>query len=162
MNFYRDITFAAPSTGLTNFPALVRIQNDRMKKRISSPNGFDVSFQQNGTDIPFELDFYDSSTGSGAWWVKIPTLPANNPTTIRMVYGDSNISTDPSSPSTVWSDYLAVYHFNETTIRKDVDRKKQLRIICNGTKALIDYGIVVTIGHNQQGKLLRHLAWVIQ
>ena len=113
MNFYRDITFAAPSTGLTNFPALVRIQNDRMKKRISSPNGFDVSFQQIGTDIPFELDFYDSSTGSGAWWVKIPTLPANKPTTIRMVYGDSNISTDPSSPSTVWSDYLAVYHFNE-------------------------------------------------
>lgn len=115
MNYYREITFAAPSASLSNFPVLVRIKNSRMKNRISSTQGYDVAFQQqNGTALPFELDFYDSSTGTGAWWVQIPQISSSNPTTIRMVYGDSSITTDQSSPTTVWSGYLAVYHFNST------------------------------------------------
>lgn len=113
MDFYRDITFAAPSASLTNFPVLVRIQNDRMKKRISSPYGYDVAFRQNETNLAFDLDFYDSSTGTGAWWVQVPSLPSNAVSTIRMIYGDSSISTNQSSPATVWADYAYVYHFND-------------------------------------------------
>lgn len=113
MDYYRDITFAAPTASLTNFPALVRIQNDRMKDRISSAYGYDVSFQQNGTSLPFDLDFYDSSTGNGAWWVQVPSLPSNASSTIRMVYGDPSITTNQSAPATVWADYTYVYHFND-------------------------------------------------
>ena len=113
MDFYRDITFAAPTVALTNFPALIRIQNDRMKKRISSTYGYDVAFRQNETNLAFDLDFYDASTGSGAWWVQVPSLPSNASSTIRMVYGDSSITTNQSTPATVWADYDYVYHFND-------------------------------------------------
>lgn len=113
MNFYRDITFAAPSASLSNFPVLVRIQNDRMKKRISSPYGYDVAFRQNGSDLAFDLDFYDAATGAGAWWVQVPSLPSSGASTIRMVYGDSTISTNQSTPAAVWEDYTYVYHFND-------------------------------------------------
>lgn len=113
MNFYRDITFAAPTASLTNFPVLVRLQNDRMKKRISSEYGYDVAFRQNETNLAFDLDFYDASTGTGAWWVQVPSLPSNTTSTIRMVYGDSSVTTNQSSPATVWADYAYVYHFND-------------------------------------------------
>jgi len=121
MNYYRDITLAAPSTTLSSFPLLVRIQNDKMKARIASPQGYDVAFQQNGTDLPFELDFYDSATGSGAWWVQIPSLPANVSSTIRMIYGDSTITTNQSSPTTVWSDYVVVCHFSEANTSQQLN-----------------------------------------
>lgn len=107
----RTITFAAPASTLTNFPALVKSNSTF---NIATQTGYDVHFQDlSGNELAYELDYYDSVTGNGAWWVKIPSLPSSGPTSIKMVYGDSSASTDGSSPLTVWADYAAVYHFNE-------------------------------------------------
>ena len=108
----RMITFAAPASTLTNFPALVKCNSTF---NIGTSTGYDVHFQDlSGNELAYELDFYDSVTGNGAWWVQIPSLPSSGPTSIKMLYGDSSASTDGSSPTTVWSSYLAVYHFNST------------------------------------------------
>lgn len=107
----RTITFAAPASTLTNFPALVKCNSTF---NIGTSTGYDVHFQElSGNELAYELDFYDSVTGNGAWWVKIPSLPSSGPTSIKMLYGDSSASTDGSTPLTVWADYAAVYHFNE-------------------------------------------------
>ncbi|MBQ2821528.1 MAG: DUF2341 domain-containing protein [Thermoguttaceae bacterium] len=120
MNYYRTVTFQPPTETLTNFPVLVRIRNDRMGSRILSPKGWDVCFELDGNRLPFELDWYDAASGSGAWWVQIPTLSSSAPTSIRMLYGDSSITSDQSAPGTVWADYSYVYHFSGSDPFRDV------------------------------------------
>ncbi len=106
---FRWVTFSPPSSTLTNFPVLVKARN-----YTNIANGYDVHFQDaNGNELAFELDWYDNSTKSGAWWVQIPTLSSSAPTSIKMCYGDATITTDQSSPLTVWSEYAVVYHFNK-------------------------------------------------
>ena len=123
MNHYRTITFQPPASELTNFPLLVRIQNHPMTTRIASQYGYDVCFEDSeGNPLAFDLDYYDPDAQSGAWWVKIPSLPASDPTTIKMRYGDSTIDTNRSSPLSVWSDYGAVYHFNELSGTSQTNR----------------------------------------
>lgn len=102
----RWVTFSAPSSTLTNFPALVKARN-----YTNIANGYDVHFQDaNGNELAFDLDWYDNSTKSGAWWVRIPTLSGT--TSIKMCYGDAALTTNRSTPATVWADYELVYHFN--------------------------------------------------
>lgn len=112
MNYYRTVTFQPPTETLTNFPVLVRIRNDRMGSRILSPKGWDVCFELDGNRLPFELDWYDAASGSGAWWVQVPTLSSSAPTSIKMLYGDASVTSDQSDPDTLWADYEFVYHFN--------------------------------------------------
>ena len=107
----RIITFAAPSETLTNFPCLVKCNSTF---NIGTSTGYDVHFQDlSGNELYFDLDYYDSVTGNGAWWVRVPSLPSTGSTSIKMLYGDSSITTNGSSPATVWSDYSYVYHFND-------------------------------------------------
>lgn len=116
MNYSRTVTFQPPASDLTGFPVLVRMINDRaMASRVSSASGFDVAFEtSDGTTLPFELDFYDSATGTGAWWVKVPSISSTTGATIRMTYGDSSITTDQSAAaSSVWPEgtYYEVLHY---------------------------------------------------
>lgn len=107
----RLITFAAPASTLTNFPALVKCNSTF---NIGTSTGYDVHFQDlAGNELYFDLDFYDPVTGNGAWWVQIPSLPSTGPTSIKMLYGDSSVTTNGSTPATVWADYAYVYHFND-------------------------------------------------
>lgn len=107
----RTITFAAPSETLTNFPCLVKCNSTF---HIGTSTGYDVHFQDlSGNELAYDLDYYDSVTGNGAWWVRVPSLPSTGSTSIKMLYGDSSASTNGSSPSTVWADYSYVYHFND-------------------------------------------------
>ncbi len=85
-----------------------------MTTRITSSSGYDVCFEDSaGNALAFDLDYYDSTAHSGAWWVQIPSLPSGSPTTIKMRYGDSSVTTNQSAPTTVWADYAAVYHLSE-------------------------------------------------
>lgn len=108
----RLVTFAAPASTLTNFPALVKSNSTF---HIGTSTGYDVHFQDlSGNELYFDLDYYDSVTGNGAWWVRVPSLPSSGPTSIKMLYGDSSVTTNGSTPATVWNGYFAVYHFSDT------------------------------------------------
>ena len=107
----RTITFTAPASTLTNFPALVKCNSTF---NIGTSTGYDVHFQDlSGNELYFDLDYSDSVTGNGAWWVQIPSLPSSGPTSIKMLYGDSSVTTNGSTPATVWADYSYVYHFSD-------------------------------------------------
>lgn len=115
----RTITFAAPASTLTNFPALVKCNSTF---HIGTQTGYDVHFQDlSGNELYYDLDFYDPVTGNGAWWVQIPSLSSSAPTSIKMLYGDSSANTNGSSPATVWAGYLAVYHFNSTNTTQQLN-----------------------------------------
>lgn len=107
----RLITFAAPGTTLTNFPALVKSNSTF---HIGTSTGYDVHFQDlAGNELYYDLDYFDPVTGNGAWWVLIPSLSSSGPTSIKMLYGDSSVTTNGSTPSAVWADYSYVYHFSD-------------------------------------------------
>ena len=125
----RLVTFAAPASTLTNFPALVKCNSTF---NIGTSTGYDVHFQDlSGNELPYELDYYDSVTGNGAWWVKIPSLSSSGSTSIKMLYGDSSASTNGSTPLTVWSDYGAVYHFNELSGTSQTNRADGVQSVAN-------------------------------
>lgn len=107
---------------LYNFPLLVRI-------RKGSPDSFDYNkfpygcqteeevyadlafFDGSGRILSYEIDTWDPE-GESTLWVKVPQLKKNS--SIRMcwgrAYGTKPLHNDPTS---VWSEYFTVIHFNE-------------------------------------------------
>ena len=124
--FYRDITFVPPDETLANFPVMVRFLGDSSMANRLQTTGFDTQFELlDGTVLEFELDYYDSATGSGCWWVKIPIFSNSAPTIIRMRYGNAEITTN-QSVRTVWdSDYVFVAHYNIPDVVADSSQYEQ-------------------------------------
>ena len=93
-------------------PVVVRVSTDI--------EGFDYAdMNVNGTDVIFgavdeseitrysyELEKWDPN-GESVFWVKVPSLSAA--TTISMCYGN-NVSVPDNDPTSVWSDYVGVWH----------------------------------------------------
>jgi hypothetical protein len=112
------------SSDLSNFPLLVKIENDCNLRTaanggsVQNSNGYDIIFTASDgtTQLDHELVSYDGVTGDLVAWVKIPTLSASSDTDIYMYYGNSTISCDPSNPAGVWdSNYKGVWHLDETS-----------------------------------------------
>jgi hypothetical protein len=117
-----DSTKVEGSSDLTNFPLLIKTQNDCNLKTaanggaVQNSNGWDIIFMDSDgvTQLDHEIEEYDGTTGDFTAWVRIPTLPYNSDKDIYMYYGKSGLTCDPSNPTGVWdSSYEAVYHLND-------------------------------------------------
>ncbi len=117
-----DLTLdaASGSNDLTDFPALISITNLSLRSEangghVSSVSGYDIIFTNNdGSKLDHQLEYFDPSTGEYTGWVRIPVLSSSSITTIKMTYGNSTISSDPSV-ETVWTTgYKGVWHLNGT------------------------------------------------
>lgn len=128
----RWITFTGVPSTLTNFPVLVKAVGWE-----NIANGYDVHFQDSsGNELSFDLDWYDDSSKTGAWWVQIPTLSSG--TAIKALYGDASITSNQSSPATVWAGYSFVFHHSDTS--------KQAKNSVNGTTCNFQSGNSDTAG----------------
>lgn len=109
------------SANLTNYP--VYIDLNRL------PAGFHTNAKSDACDIrvvesdettetPFELVWYASSTDTGELHFKADSLSFNATTTFYIYYGNSGAScyavTDTFGRNNVWSDYIGVYHMENT------------------------------------------------
>jgi len=122
-NYYRAITVdhtRVPNTDQTDYPMLVSgtypfLAGIANGGQVQNPNGFDIIFTADSAGqvpLDFEIDSYNFTTGSAAFWVRIPMLSHTLNTTIYMWYGDPNIATSQENKSGVWrNNYLSVYHF---------------------------------------------------
>jgi hypothetical protein len=119
-----DSAKVAGSSDLTNFPFLLRIQNDCNLKTaangggVQNSSGWDIIFVDSDgvTQLDHEIEEYDGTTGDLTAWVRVPTLPYNSDKEIYLYYGKSGLTCDPSNPAGVWqSGYAGVWHLNETT-----------------------------------------------
>lgn len=109
--YRRVVTFSAPTETLSNFPALVKVSNDTLLSQNALADGSDVYFTlPNGTELAKELDWYDNATGSGAWWVLIPSLSGTSGASVHMRFGDGTTHAD--NKASLWSSYRAVYHYS--------------------------------------------------
>ncbi len=80
--------------------------------------GYDIVFKDTGgTQLDYEIEQYDGTTGSLIAWVEVPSLKVSADTVIYIYYGDSSISAPPNTPTAVWdiSDgWRGVWHLYET------------------------------------------------
>ena len=109
---------------LMNFPVLVNISNsperDQLRTvvnggHVQNSNGYDIIFTDaNSNKLDHQVESYDPATGNLIVWVRLPVLSATVNTTIQMLYGNPQISTDPSVKS-VWDpNFRGVWHLNAT------------------------------------------------
>ncbi len=114
-----DHTRVSGTSDLTNFPLLVNITETYLRStanggEVTSANGYDIAFTVDGTtQLDHDLESYDPTTGNYVAWVRIPTLYHDRYTTLLMSYGNSSVTTDPSSTGTWSGDYTGVWHLDE-------------------------------------------------
>ena len=104
---------------LINFPVLINIPATPELRTVSSgghvanPGGFDIIFTDaNYNKLDHQVESYTSTNGSLIAWVRIPVLSASVNTTVLMLYGNPQVSADPSSTATWSSDYAQVMHLD--------------------------------------------------
>ena len=107
-----DIKIAGATETLTNFPALVRISEERFVGFLYSRAGSDGSnliFLDGDNSLPHEVDTWNPS-GESLVWVLIPELPPGGKT-ITMAWNLKEGRTPPENdPKKVWSGYVGVWH----------------------------------------------------
>ena len=115
-----DNTKVSGSGSHTNFPVLISLTNNDLRTTgnsgyVQSSNGYDIVFTSgNGsTTYSHEIEKYNASTGEFVAWVNVPSLSATANTEINMYYGNSSITSNPSSTSTWNSDYIVNMHMDD-------------------------------------------------
>ena len=121
-----QITGGITST-LSNFPALVYIQENALiatgncANNVQFPlgntatNGYDFAFTMQGstTELYYQVESYNTTTGALLVWVNVPTVTSTN-TALTFYFGSAAPGHTTAFTQAAWaSDYAAVYHFDE-------------------------------------------------
>jgi len=118
------------TTTLTDFPALVYIKEDALKagtgyvqncaNNIQFPtggtNGYDFAFTLNGsnTELFYQIQSYDATTGTLLAWVQIPSVSASSNIALTFYFGSKTPNHSSVFTASTWpTDYIGVYHFEE-------------------------------------------------
>ncbi len=121
-------------SALTNFPVMVKITNDNDLKTHALANGSDIYFVASDqvTQLDYERESYDSSTGTLVAWVRIPSLASGTDTVIYLRYGDGGA--DRSNKHGVWdSSYYGVWHMTDGGDSTSNSHNGTLHNTSNGT-----------------------------
>jgi hypothetical protein len=121
-NLTIDHTKVSGGTDLYNFPLLVSISGQSFLRTsptgdIINSNGYDITFaDENYNKLDHQIEYYNGSTGDLIAWVRVPVLSVTSNTVIRMLYGNPQITADPSV-TTVWdSHYKGVWHLDNNSL----------------------------------------------
>jgi hypothetical protein len=101
------------SDTLANFPLLVRLNaaNHASVFAGAKADGSDLRFTlRNGNSLSYELVSFDAAAQSAQIWVRVPAL-SKTQNEFYLYYG--NLAAGTASSSSVWSNYTAVYHFEQ-------------------------------------------------
>jgi len=109
---------------LTNFPLLVKFTADTGIGGHARSDGYDLRFTDAaGTSLSYEREAFRVSggSGSGLFWVKVPSISSSANTTIYAYYGKSD-ATDGQNAANVWdANFAGVWHLNDGTTLSALD-----------------------------------------
>ena len=113
----RRLTFdnTAQSSDLDGFSVMVRLNTGRVDYSRTQDVAQDIRFvDADGTVLNHEIEVWNES-GESTVWVRVPRVDGSSSSDhIYMYYGNAGAS-DSQNPTGVWdSDYLAVWHLNES------------------------------------------------
>ena len=113
-SYYKTITInpgQVPSTQ-TSFPLLISLSGDSDLISHANPSGSDIYFTASTgtTQYPYEIEKYESSTGTLVAWVKVPSL--SDSTSLKIWYGGSGGGSN--NPTNTWdSSFKGVWHMSQ-------------------------------------------------
>jgi hypothetical protein len=114
------------SSNLSSFPVLLTIQNNDLivsgtcNDKIQNPtSNYDFAFYDPSaqSELYYQIESYNSTTGTLLVWVRVPTLYAATNNTLSFYYGSKvpPVTHNAAFFANTWNaDYQAVYHFNES------------------------------------------------
>ncbi|WP_179415520.1 DUF2341 domain-containing protein [Mucilaginibacter sp. E4BP6] len=126
-----NTTTSGITTTLTTFPALVYIKEDALKagtgfvqncaNNIQFPTGgnstgYDFAFTLNGsnTELFYQVQNYDPTTGTLTAWVQIPSVSASSNVALTFYFGSKTPNHTSVFTASTWpTDYVDVFHFDE-------------------------------------------------
>ena len=102
---------------VVKFPTLIKLGvADSSVFATAKSGGADVRFAKtDGTQLPYQIDSWDTTVRSAAIWVLLDTVKGNDTTLFRMYWGNSTAS-DNSNSSAVFDSangFAGVYHLND-------------------------------------------------
>ncbi|MBT30455.1 MAG: hypothetical protein CMO01_12420 [Thalassobius sp.] len=117
-----EVDHTKVASDLTQFPLLINVTEDDLKHvdnggNVEEVNGYDIIFTSDDqtTILDHQIEKYDPTTGELIVWVGIPTLSSSVNTSIEMYYGNSSVSTDPSTTDVWDSNFERVLHLDGVT-----------------------------------------------
>ena len=131
---------------LTNFPVLISNISTDFSWAQASGNDFVFLNETNQTKYNHEIESFDRTSGTLVAWVNITLLSSTIDTIIYMYYGNSASSNQQNVPGTWDSNYVAVWHMNDSSSLSITDSKNNYtgtKIATNepiATSAKIGYG----------------------
>ena len=121
-NITIDYTKVSGGADLYSFPVLVNLTGQNFLKtsptgQILNANGYDIIFTDNNYNkLDHQLEYYNGTSGDLIAWVRIPTLSSSSNTVIKILYGNPQITTDPSTTSVWDSHYKGVWHLDNNSL----------------------------------------------
>jgi hypothetical protein len=110
---------AAVASDICNFPVLLRLNRQNFDFSQARSDGGDLRFTKaNGTPLDFEIEGWDSASGTAEVWVRIDTVYGNNAAqSIRMYWGNpaALAAANPAAVFDTADGFQAVWHLNELT-----------------------------------------------
>jgi hypothetical protein len=141
-----------PNMDQTNFPVLVSgtysyLANTGSGGYVSNSNGYDIIFTSDASgtsNLSYETEGYNSSTGAATFWVKIPNV-SHSPrdTVFYMFYGNSSVTADQSNKPGVWdSSYKGVWHLGNGSTLSGADSTSNGYTLTNNNGTTATSGVI--------------------
>lgn len=111
-NYRREVTIDSGEVedNFTDFPVYFQMTDISA----SNANGYDIIFVDGDDNVlPHEIQSYNQGTGVLRAWV-LMDLSSSEDATLFVYYGNSGVSSSQEDKATLWADYEAVYHFEES------------------------------------------------
>lgn len=121
--YRRALTIAHSSVGasdLQNFTVTVSVADKKLANQaygghVASASGYDIVLATDTAGrnlLSWEVEQYDETAGTWIAHVLIPNLSHTSDTTIYLLYGNAQITSQQTTPTAAWnSGYSAVYHY---------------------------------------------------
>jgi biopolymer transport protein ExbB len=115
------IPAAQVSGSLTNFPVLVSFTDNALRTvanggHVQNASGYDIVFTMGdcNTILSHQIESYTATNGQYVAWVRVPLLTSVTNNTLHMFYGNSSVTTNPSTTAVWDANYMGVWHFNNS------------------------------------------------
>jgi len=114
-----DQSVVQGSADLVNFPLLISgtypfLRTVANGGLVQNSNGYDIVFtDNNGFKLDHQVESYNAATGEFTAWVRMPVLYALKNTALRILYGNPQVTLNPSVFTVFGSDYRGVWHLND-------------------------------------------------
>ena len=87
--YYKEITVKENSGRiLTEFQVLVELNSANFDFSKAKSDGSDIRFSTDGEELNYWIEEWDAGAKRAKIWVKVPLIPANGETKIKMCYGN--------------------------------------------------------------------------